>query len=251
MLAHDDLSSYEDVTDDDEDVTKQVEEEVEFASEEDELQKEAERLEAEKRVMHQSSLITILLRDFRQWYSDIEFNEAYLKCKSDFDIVFYQFDHPIWDDIRNQFVNEIHFYRYVTSIGSEDKQIMFDNYWGYVIDKILKKRELEQQLKREQKWFNILNWSITNKRTAPFSIDELCNEFNLSMEYSNDWRRKWNDRNFFLLPKKKDSNYWTEKQWDEFYGGKDIGQIIEYNVKKLNKKKIYKLWDKDNWWKKF
>lgn len=261
VLAHDDVSSYEElnITDEEQQVQTLIKsEESESEEELTELQLkqiEEERAEVEKRAIHQSSLITILLRDLRQWYSDIEFNEAYHRCKRNFDIIFYQIKHPIWDDVRHEFVNEKHFKNYVTSISEEERKIFFDNYWSYTIDLIVKEREFKKQAKRESRWFDILNWSITNKRNAPFSIDELCHEFNLQMDYSLNWKRKWNDKNFHLFPKKnKKSNYLTEKQWEEFYGNEDVGQKIEMHPRKIikqNKQKIFKLWDKSNWWKNF
>lgn len=256
IIAHDDVSSYEELN-----ITDEEEQQVESESEEElselELKQiEEEREEVEKRALHQSSLISILLRDLRQWYSDIEFNEAYHRCKRDFDIIFYQIKHPIWDDVRHAFLSETHFKNYVTSISEKERKIFFDNYWSYTIDLIVKERDLKKQVKSESRWFNILNWSMTNKRNAPFSIDELCHEFNLQMDYSLNWKRKWNDRNFHLFPKKKSkkSNYLTEKQWEEFYGTEDIGQKIEMHPRKIikqNKQKVFKLWDKNNWWKKF
>lgn len=259
IIAHDDVSSYEElnITDEEQQVTnllEPVDSESEELTELELKHIEEERLEAEKRALHQSNLITILLREYRQWYSDIEFNKAYQICKRDFNIVFYQIKHPIWDDIRHEFVNEKHFYLYVNSLSEKDKNIFFDNYWSYTINSILEQRELKKQGQRELKWFNILNWSITNKRTAPFSVEELCNAFNLEMDYSLNWKRKWNDRNYHLFPKRnKKSNFLTEKQWEEFYGNEDVGQKIEMHPRKLvkKKKKVFKLWDKNNWWKLF
>lgn len=260
VLAHDDVSSYEElnITDEEQQAINLLEP-VDSESSEYELTElelkyiEEQRIEAEKRALHQSNLITNLLREYRQWYSDIEFNKVYQICKRDFETIFYQIKHPIWDDIRDEFVNEKHFYHYVITISEENKNIFFDNYWAYTIKLILKERELKKQEKMELKWFNTLNWAITNKRTTPVNIEELCNEFNLQMDYSMNWKRKWNDRNFHLFPKRsKKTNFLTEKQWEEFYGDSD-GQKIEMHPRKLVKKKekVFKLWDKNNWWKLF
>lgn len=209
-----------------------------------------------------ADLITFLLSEFRQWASDIEYNEAYQHCRQTISDVLLDFNHPIWDDYRSHFPNELYFLRYISKLNEEQRETIFDNYWQLTIEEIKKKREEKKDKHNSSRWASLLK-NITIKKQMNTDIEGsvlnlkfISEILNKNLKENKAWHKKWHEDLYFLnKPHKSDRNWKTIQAWNTIYEeGHDIkyDDVIEYNdgqYKKYKKPKNEKLWEKINWWK--
>jgi hypothetical protein len=74
------------------------------------------------------NLVTEVHRNFRQWASDLGFNNAYKECKKTFENIIVDISHPIWDSNRQYFPNTKVFNRYISHLNDEEKDAIFNVY---------------------------------------------------------------------------------------------------------------------------
>ena len=213
----------------------------------------------QERIERKIDLISYILSEFRQWASDLEYNEAYQHCRKTISDVLVDYKHPIWDDYRSYFPNELYFLKYISKLNEEQKETIFDNYWQLTIEEIKKKRENKQDKHIFSRWKSLLN-NITikkeNNTENVLNINYISEILNTNLEKNKEWHKKWHENFYFLnKPYKSDRNWKTIQRWNNIYEeGRDLRyeEVIEYKDREYtDRKKVKedKLWDKINWWK--
>lgn len=205
-----------------------------------------------------AKVVSEIHNNYRQWHSDLEFNQAYNKCKKAFDSVLYNFDHPIWDEHREMFAHKIIFLNYINRLNEEEKLSIFHVYWDWTVQEILKKRENLRNQQIANRWAFLLKHA--SEQTDIDEIrrsNEILNIFHTNLEKNEKWKKQWHKDLYFLninKHKSKEANWKTQQFWKEMYDKElDPLEKEELGYTEINpyKKKDteFELWDNTNWWK--
>jgi hypothetical protein len=201
-------------------------------------------------------------KEFIQWASDLEFNKAYKNCKASFNDVLFNLAHPIWDESRSYFKNEVVFLNYVKRLTEDEKLEFFNIYWDLTIKEVLKKREEERNKQIESYWF----FRLSHAKNQTDHMEKLrCNEildiFCTNLEKNEKWKKQWHKEFFFLDMQRgtlsKEANWRALKYWEDAYI-RDPDLDESERLKGTIEKSIYvqeepqlELWDRTNWWKRW
>lgn len=201
-----------------------------------------------------------IYKNFIQWASDLDFCKAYFDCKEHFDTVLFDLQHPVWDEHRLYFSSDIVFKNYINRLNEEEKESIFNIYWDWTIQEVLKKREKERKKRIKKNWLSRLFYANQQKEYVEyFRSDEFLDIFCTNLESNEKWKKQWhNDLFFFEMDRGttgKEARWRTLQYCKERYDKEtDVIQkqrgAIEKNIFRKDETQL-ELWDKTNWWKKW